>query len=61
MIGCCRDCALELFGDDNEDFSGMISRLLVEAGYGLLVRCEHCGPALVDGDGGRLTAQFCDA
>lgn len=61
MTGYCCDCGADVFGDHSDDFSGMISRVLVEAGYGLLVECEHCGPAIVDGDGRRIEARLCDA
>lgn len=61
MVGCCRDCSMVLYGEDVEDFSGMISRTIVNEGYALLVQCESCGPLLVDGDGLRIEAALCDA
>jgi len=61
MFGCCKSCSQDLYGADGEDFSGMVSRLLVEEGYGLLAVCEECGPILVDTDGRRIQPQTCDA
>lgn len=61
MVGCCKSCSMTLYGEDREDFSGMVSRALVEEGYGLLAICDECGPLLVDADGQRITAQLCDA
>lgn len=61
MTGCCQACSRHMFGEDREDFAGMIGRILVDEGYGLLVDCESCGPALVDIDGRRIDPILCDA
>lgn len=61
MKGICRDCALELFGEDTQDFAGMVNPALVAEGYGLLIECDRCGPALVDVDGRRLETALSNA
>lgn len=61
MMGCCKSCSLALYGEDHEDFAGMASRSLADAGYGLLADCEECGPVLVDHDGRSLQPEPYDA
>lgn len=61
MMGCCRSCSLALYGVDQEDFTGMMSRILTEAGYGLLADCDECGAVLVDHDGLAQRPTPCDA
>lgn len=61
MPGCCRNCSIEVYGEDLGDFTGMIGSALVAEGYGLVVDCEFCGTAIVDDDGSRVPQILCDA
>ncbi len=61
MHGCCKTCSIELYGEDLQDFAGMIGAALEAEGYGLVVSCEQCGTTVVDGDGRRVERVLCDA
>lgn len=51
MAAFCRQCSIEMFGEDYGDLSGQISKTQVEAGLAAAVLCEDCGPTLVDHKG----------
>lgn len=54
MADFCRDCTIELFGEDLADKNDMMNPDLGEdfMQHGL---CEHCGPGCFDNLGRRLS------
>ena len=53
MADFCRQCSLDLFGQDAGDLRGLGGKddKPLEPGEGYLVICEGCGPTLVNKDG----------
>lgn len=59
MADFCKQCSIELFGEDYRDLAGMGRAAQGEPetltpGYGWVVLCEDCGPTRVDDEGGCL-------
>lgn len=52
MAEFCKDCSIEIFGEDLEDFAGMTTSSDTEKGLGTGVLCEGCG-WVVDHEGKR--------
>ena len=50
MADFCKQCSIEIFGEDSKDLANLRKETLLE-GYGLLVLCEGCGFTMVDNDG----------
>lgn len=51
MADFCKQCSLELFGKDFEDFKGATTETDVKNKLAAVVLCEGCGPIQVDPDG----------
>lgn len=51
MAKFCKQCSLELFGKDNEDFLGLTSKSKWEDGVATVVMCEGCGLIQVSPEG----------
>lgn len=51
MADYCKQCSVELFGEDFGDFAGLVSPYDAARGMGACVLCEGCGSALVDNSG----------
>lgn len=58
MADFCKECSIEIFNKDFEDFVDSTRRKLTEKekeeGYGWSVICEGCGYILVDDEGKRI-------
>ena len=50
MADFCKQCSIELFGEDYGDFKPHNPAPL-KPGYGWPVLCEGCGPTLVNNEG----------
>ncbi len=50
MADFCKQCSIEHFGEDFEDFKPHNKAPLKE-GFGWAALCEGCGPTLVDDNG----------
>jgi hypothetical protein len=48
MADFCKECSIEIFGEDFGDLAGQIDPVLVDLGLGAVVLCEGCGFCLVD-------------
>ena len=48
MSSFCRECSIDLFGEDGKDLAGFGP---LEPGTGWRALCEDCGPIVVDNDG----------
>ena len=46
MADFCKECSIEIYGEDSGDLKG-----LCEAGFVAMVICEGCGPTYVDPEG----------
>ncbi len=55
MADFCKQCSIELFGEDCGDLKGISSRSLTEDeiknGIGWTALCEGCGSTVVNDDG----------
>ena len=56
MADFCKDCSIEVFGVDCEDFAGVTTKEQYDGGNGsaMVVLCEGCGVIAVDPDGKRI-------
>lgn len=54
MADFCKECSIELFGEDYGDLKGIGDGTPLEPGYGWTALCENCGPILVDDEGRRI-------
>lgn len=51
MADFCKQCSINNFDWDFEDFKGLLTREQYEGGYFMPVLCEGCGPCVVDHTG----------
>lgn len=51
MASFCKQCSIETFGKDFEDFARISTQLQTEENLYPLVLCEGCGPTQVDHTG----------
>ena len=51
MADFCKQCSIELFGEDFEELKGLGDGTPLEEGQGWVTLCETCGPTIVDDDG----------
>lgn len=51
MADFCKQCSIDMFGEDFGDLAGLSSKEETERGLFALVLCEGCGPAQVDHEG----------
>lgn len=54
MADFCKQCSIEMFGEDHGDLADLISEEKVKLGFGASVLCEGCGFILVDHEGERI-------
>lgn len=59
MADFCKQCSLELFGEDNGDLKGLGDGRKLEPGFGWTAICEGCGFTIVDDDGACIN-KYCD-
>jgi len=50
MAEFCKQCSIEIFGEDFKDFTSSWRKELPKD-YGYLVICEGCGPTKIDVNG----------
>ena len=48
MADFCKQCSLDTFNEDYQDFCGLTSQAAWEDGSAVMVICEGCGPIQVD-------------
>lgn len=58
MADFCRQCSIELFGEDFRELAGLGNGVPLKEGHGWTVLCEGCGLTLVD-DEGRCISKHC--
>ena len=53
MADFCKQCSINIFGEDSGDLKGIGGEdsVPLKPGYGYAVICEGCGPTLVDEEG----------
>ncbi len=51
MADFCKQCSIEVFGEDSGDLVGKGDGSELKPGYGWLALCEGCGQTAVDNDG----------
>jgi hypothetical protein len=51
MASFCKQCAIDIFGEDSGDLEGLSTEADTRGGLYAVVLCEDCGPALVDHTG----------
>jgi len=51
MADFCRQCSIELWGEDFGDFKNLGNGRVLLEGYGWPALCEGCGPILIDAAG----------
>ena len=51
MADFCKQCSIEMFGEDFENLKGLGDGTELKPGYGWSVLCEGCGPIIVNDDG----------
>lgn len=51
MADFCRQCSIELFGEDFRELANITEVDKWKRGWAALVVCEECGPIQVDPDG----------
>ncbi len=51
MADFCKQCSMDMFGEDFGDMKGLGDGEPLKPGWGYQVLCEDCGPTLVDEDG----------
>ncbi len=54
MADFCKECSLEIFGEDLGDLADLIEPVIVDLGFGYLALCERCGWILVDDRGKKI-------
>jgi hypothetical protein len=54
MADFCKQCSLEVFGEDSRDLANITKVEDWNAGKAVYVICEGCGPIQVDPNGMRL-------
>lgn len=59
MADFCKQCSIELFGEDTRDLAGLGYGLSLAPDEGFVVICEGCGYILVDEEG-KCIDPFCD-
>lgn len=62
MADFCKQCSIELFGEDCKELAGLGEPLTEEElkqGYGFPALCEGCGCCLVDNEGVCLGGECC--
>lgn len=58
MADFCKQCSIELFGEDCKDLAGLGDEHTLAPGYAWTVLCEGCGPTQVD-DAGKCVSADC--
>jgi len=56
MADFCKQCSIELFGEDFEDLKGLGDGKVLEPGFGWSCLCEGCGSAIVNDEGECIAA-----
>jgi len=51
MAEFCKQCSIEIFGEDYGDFKGLSTIENTEHDMGVVVICEGCGCVVVDHEG----------
>lgn len=51
MADFCKQCAMEMFGEDSGDLAGLVSEEDAKLLFVAHVLCEGCGPIAVNRDG----------
>lgn len=51
MADFCKQCSMELFGEDNRDLAGLNNDIELKKDEGFVVICEGCGYTLVNHEG----------
>jgi len=51
MADFCKQCSLEIFGEDFGDMANISTAAHTERGHFAVVLCEDCGPIQVDHEG----------
>ncbi|MDD3412489.1 MAG: hypothetical protein PHY47_00650 [Lachnospiraceae bacterium] len=51
MADFCRQCSIEIFGEDFKELAGIVSPEEFTADKAAFVMCEGCGPIFVNPDG----------
>lgn len=59
MADFCKQCSIQLFGQDYKELAGLISEEEVKKGMGAVVICEGCGFVLVNHLGECLGGEAC--
>lgn len=59
MSEFCKQCSVDVFGEDYGDFADLRPGVELGEGEGFVVLCEGCGAALVTHDG-TCIARYCD-
>ncbi|QDP61579.1 MAG: hypothetical protein Tp138OMZ00d2C19078261_40 [Prokaryotic dsDNA virus sp.] len=59
MADFCKQCSIEIFGEDCGDMKGLGDGSKLEPGFGWACLCEGCGPTVVD-DEGTCISMVCD-
>jgi hypothetical protein len=54
MADFCKECSIELFGEDFQDLAGITKKKDFANGLRAIVICEGCGLIGVDPDGKRV-------
>lgn len=55
MSDFCKQCSIEIFGDDFRDMANITTKDDIKKGLYANVLCEHCGPIQIDLDGQCIT------
>ena len=58
MSSFCKQCSIDVFGEDFEDYSGFTKKEDTETGFLLDVICEGCGVTQVDHTG-KCVSKLC--
>lgn len=51
MADFCKQCSIDMFGEDYKGLAGLISEEDVKKGFLTIALCEDCGPTYVDHTG----------
>lgn len=58
MSDYCKECGLEIFGEDTRELAGLGNGKPLQPGEGWTALCEGCGGTVVDEDG-KCIAEWC--
>lgn len=58
MADFCKDCSIEIWGEDTGDLAGLSTEEMTKQGLYISALCEGCGPIIVDHTGKKIDTRI---